>query len=658
MHAKSAPLGNNACHETRRGNRTFTSPGNIQSRAGFQNRSGNGKNPRKLGSIDLSRTTPISVPSQQRPFAIAGLRQVLRDAWAMTSPYWLSEERWSAWGLLLAVIALNLGIVYINVLLNKWNNAFYDALQARNYTVFLHQLIRFSWLAGLYIVFAVYQYYLNQMLQIRWRRWLTERYLHGWLTDAAYYRMQFAASEADNPDQRIADDVPQFIASTLTLGMGGMGAVVTLISFVAILWGLSGTLTIPGSSMKLPGYLVWAALLYALVGTWLTDWIGRPLVRLNFDQQRYEADFRFNLVRFRENAEGVALYHGEADEFRTFRERFSHIIGNWWSIMRQQKRLTWLTAGYGQAAIIFPIVVVAPRYFRGQILLGGLMQTASAFGQVQDSLSFILSSYTDIATWRAVVERLAGFKSALKVAHIQAATKGGIHLVDGNGGGLIVDRVELDLPNGQPLIADVNFSLARGESALVSGPSGVGKSTLLRAIAGIWPFGRGEIRMPSNPRVLVLPQKPYLPIGTLREAVSYPMQASGVDDASLREALDAVGLKDLAGKLDEMSHSTLQLSPGEQQRIAFARALVQKPDWLFLDEATSAVDEPTEARLYRLLRDRLPRTTLFSIGHRATLRSFHDRQLFVQPDSNGPASIVELSASAASKSVERSGSLS
>ena len=606
----------------------------------------------------MSRTTPISVPSQQRPFAIAGLRQVLRDAWAMTYPYWLSEERWAARGLLLAVIALNLGTVYINVLLNKWNNTFYDALQDKNYAVFLHQLIRFSWLACLFIIFTVYQFYLNQMLQIRWRRWLTERYLHGWLTDAAYYRMQFAPSEADNPDQRIADDVPQFIASTLTLGIGGMSAVVTLISFVTILWGLSGTLTIPSSSMKLPGYLVWAALLYALVGTWLTDWIGRPLVRLNFDQQRYEADFRFNLVRFRENAEGVALYHGEADELRTFRKRFSHIIGNWWSIMRQQKRLTWLTAGYGQAAIIFPIVVVAPRYFRGQILLGGLMQTASAFSQVQDSLSFIVSSYTDIAAWRAVVERLAGFKSALKVAHIQAATKGGIHLVDGNGGGLIVDRVELDLPNGQPLIADVNFSLARGESALVSGPSGVGKSTLLRAIAGIWPFGRGEIRMPSNPRVLFLPQKPYLPIGTLREAVSYPMQASGVDDASLREALDAVGLKDLAGKLDEMSHWTLQLSPGEQQRIAFARALVQKPDWLFLDEATSAVDEPTEARLYRLLRDRLPWTTLFSIGHRATLRSFHDRQLFVQPDSNGPASIVELSASAASKSVERSGSLS
>jgi vitamin B12/bleomycin/antimicrobial peptide transport system ATP-binding/permease protein len=603
----------------------------------------------------LSRTTPLSGPNHQRPFAITGLRQVLRDAWAMTHPFWFSEDRWAARGLLLAVIALNLGIVYINVLLNKWNNTFYDALQDRNYTVFLHQLIRFSWLAGLFIVFAVYQFYLNQMLQIRWRRWLTEHYLRGWLTEAAYYRMQFVAGDADNPDQRVAEDVPQFIASTLNLGIGGMRAVVSLISFVAILWGLSGTLTIPGSSIRLPGYLVWAALLYALAGTWLTDWIGRPLVRLNFYQQRYEADFRFNLVRFRENAEGVALYHGEADELRTFRERFGSIVRNWWGIMRQQKRLTWLTAGYGQAAVIFPLIVVAPRYFRGQILLGGLMQTAAAFGQVQDSLSFIVSSYTDIAAWRAVVERLAGFQSALKLAHIQAATKVGIHHADGNGGGLIVDGVELDLPGGQPLIADVSLSLGRGESALLSGPSGVGKSTLLRAIAGIWPFGRGEIRMPSNTRVLFLPQKAYLPIGTLRETVSYPLPAGGVDDTNLREALDAVGLTELAGRLDETCHWALQLSPGEQQRIAFARALVQKPDLLFLDEASSAVDEAAEARLYRLVRDRLPRTTLFSVGHRATLRSFHDRQLFAQPDGDGPASIVEVTASGGSNGVECGG---
>jgi putative ATP-binding cassette transporter len=587
----------------------------------------------------LNGTSELREPSHQRNLAITGLRQLLRDAWAMTYPYWSSEDRWAARGLVLAVVGLNLGIVYINVLLNKWNNAFYDALQAKDYTVFLHQVIRFSWLAGLFIVFAVYQFYLNQMLQIRWRRWFTDHFLRTWLTDGAYYRMQLEGGAADNPDQRVSEDVPLFISSTLNVAIGGMRAVVTLISFVAILWGLSGTLTI--HSIRFPGYLVWTALLYALAGTWLTDRIGRPLVRLNFEQQRYEADFRFNLVRFRENAEGVALYHGEADELRTFRERFASIVRNWWGIMRQQKRLTWLTAGYSQAAIIFPLIVVAPRYFRGQILLGGLMQTAAAFGQVQDSLSFIISSYTDIAAWRAVVERLTGFQDALELARIQTAAGTGIRHADGNGRGLTADGVELDLPSGTPLIADVNLSLRRGESILLSGPSGAGKSTLLRAFAGIWPFGHGEIGVPANSRVLFLPQKPYLPIGTLREAVSYPMPPGGVDDDTLREALDEVGLPELANRLNESSHWTLQLSPGEQQRIAFARALVQKPDWLFLDEATSAVDEATEARLYRLLRERLPQTTLFSVGHRATLRPFHARHLFVQLDGNDPASLVE-----------------
>ena len=572
-------------------------------------------------------------------------RQLLRDAWALSHAYWFSEERWAARGLLLAVVALNLGIVYINVLLNKWNNAFYDALQYKEYGIFFHQLIRFSWLAALFIVFAVYQTYLNQMLQIRWRRWFTERYLRAWLTEGAYYRMQIAAGETDNPDQRIAEDINLFISNTLNLAIGGMRAAVTLLSFVVILWGLSGTLTIPmGSSViRLHGYLVWAALLYALVATWFTDWIGRPLIRLNFDQQRYEADFRFSLVRFRENAEGVALYHGEADELRAFRDRFAGIVRNFWSIMRRQKRLTWFTAGYSQAAVIFPFVVVAPRYFRSQILLGGLMQTAAAFGQVQDSLSFIVSSYTDIAAWRSVVERLTGFQGAIERARLQASTHAGIHHGERNGGGLSVDGVELDLPSGKPLVAGVNLLLGRGDSALLSGPSGAGKSTLLRAIAGIWPFGRGEIDMPANARVLFLPQKPYLPIRTLREVVSYPMRGGGVDDATLCEALEAVGLPHLVHRLDETEHWALQLSPGEQQRIAFARALVQKPDWLFLDEATSAVDEETEARLYGLVRERLARTTLFSVGHRATLRPFHVRKLVVQPDGDGPASIVEMS---------------
>jgi putative ATP-binding cassette transporter len=562
----------------------------------------------------------------------------------MIRPYWVSGDRWAAWGLLLAVVLLTLGMVYINVLFNRWNSDFFNALQEKNQTAFLAQLIRVSWLIAVYIVLAVYQLYLTQMLEIRWRRWLTDRYLRAWLADGAYYRMQLVAHETDNPDQRIAEDLNLLASHTLALFVGGLRASVTLATFVAILWGLSGTLTVPvgGFLVTLPGYMVWVAVLYAIAGTWLTDWIGRPLVRLNFDRQRYEADFRFSLVRFRENTEGVALYRGEADELRGFRERFEEVVRNWWGIMRRQKRLTYFTSGYGQAAWIVPSVVAAPRYFRGELGLGGLMQTIGAFQQVQDSLSFFVQSYKEIAAWSAVVERLAGFERALERVHLQAASGGGVRRAEGGATHLTVEGVDLYLPDGQPLMANVNLSLLRGDTVLLGGASGSGKSTLVRAIAGIWPFGSGKVRVALDARVLFLPQRPYLPIGTLRNVVTYPMPAGGVDDAALREVLEAVGLSELAGCLDEATSWALQLSPGEQQRIAFARVLVQKPDWLFLDEATSALDEKTEADLYRLVRERLAKTTVFSIGHRATLRPFHARLLVVQLSENGPASIVEV----------------
>jgi putative ATP-binding cassette transporter len=576
------------------------------------------------------------------------LRRTLSNAWAMIGPYWFSDDRWAARGLLLAVVLLTLGMVYLTVLLNQWNNAFYSALQDKDLVAFRGQLLRVTWLIGIFIVLAVYQVYLNQMLEIRWRRWLTDRYLRAWLADGAYYRMQLVARETDNPDQRIAEDVHLLAAHTLGLFTGGLRAIVTLVTFVAILWGLSGTFTVPmgGFSLAIPGYIVWVAVLYAVVGTWLTDWLGRPLVRLNFDKQRYEADFRFGLVRFRENTEGVALYRGETDEFRGFRQRFEDVVGNWWGIMRRQKRMAYFTNAYGLGAWIVPSIVAAPRYFRGEIGLGGLMQTTQAFQQVQDALSFFIQSYKEIAAWSAVVERLAGFDRALEHVRRQS-TESGVRVAAGRPTQLTVEGVDLDLPDGQPLMTNINLSLRQGDTVLLGGASGSGKSTLVRAIAGIWPFGRGDIHVPKDARVLFLPQRPYLPIGALRDVVSYPMPADGVDDKTLREALEAVDLKDLTGRLDEAAHWALQLSPGEQQRLAFARALVQKPDWLFLDEATSAVDEGTESRLYQLVRERLPETTIFSIGHRATLGPFHARRLMVEPRANGPASIVELPAAPA-----------
>src|SRR6266436_3866671 len=505
--------------------------------------------------------------------SVGRLRRTIPDAWRIIRPYWFSDDRWPGLGLLLVVVTLTLGMVYLSVLLNRWNNDFFTALQEKNAVAFRRQLVQVGWLVGAFIVLAVYQLYLNQMLEIRWRRWLTERYLRAWLTDRAYYRMQLVARETDNPDQRIAEDVHLLASHTLGLFSGGLRAIVTLATFVAILWGLSGTLIVPVGlfSIVIPGSMVWVAVLYATAGTWLTDWLGRPLVRLNFDRQRYEADYRFSLVRFRENTEGVALYSGEADEFRGFRKRFEHVVGNWWGIMRRQKRMAYFTSGYGLGAWIVPSIVAAPRYFRGELGLGGLMQTSQAFQQVQDALSFFVQSYKEIAAWCAVVERLAGFERTLDSMHRQAGT--GLRRVEGRASHLSVAGVDLYRPDGQPLMANINFSLRRGDSVLLSGASGSGKSTIVRAIAGIWPFGRGEIRAARDARILFLPQRPYLPIGVLRDVVSYPMPAGGVADETLREVLEAVGLDQLAGRLEEDTYWALQLSPGEQQRIAFARAL-------------------------------------------------------------------------------------
>jgi putative ATP-binding cassette transporter len=558
------------------------------------------------------------------------LRHFLRDSWRLAKPYWFSEDRWAAWSLLAIVVAMNLGLVYINVLLNKWQNTFFNAVQEKNAAVFFHQLWVFTWLAAIFIAVAVYQLYLNQMLQIRWRRWLTDRYLTAWLSDRTYYRMQLMAGDADNPDQRIAEDVRLFVNRSLSLSLQFLSAAVTLVSFLGILWVLSGPMTLPWLGWTVPGYMVWAALLYSIVGTWLTEKVGRRLVRLDFDQQRYEADFRFSLVRFRENTEGVALYRGERDEMRSFRERFARVVTNWRDIMGLQKRLTGFTVGFGQLAVIFPFVVAGPRFFRGEIALGGLMQTSQAFGQVQGALSLIVDYqlYPQIAEWRAVVSRLVGFEAAMARSRPVAGTE---HIERGDEPeGISLEGVDLNLPDGQPLLKGAIAHIDGGERVLVTGPSGAGKSTLFRAIAGIWPFGRGRITVPPDARVLFLPQKPYLPIGSLRDVVSYPMRATGVSEDALREALEAVGLPRLGTRLDEVAHWALQLSPGEQQRIAFARALIQKPDWLFLDEATSAVDETTEQRLYALVQERLPATTVISIGHRPTLGAFHSRRLVVR----------------------------
>jgi putative ATP-binding cassette transporter len=566
---------------------------------------------------------------------VTGFASTLATIWRLASPYFRSEDRRAGRALLAAVIAIELSIVAINVLLNQWNNRFYNALQDRDWDAFVNQLLIFCVLAGIYIVLAVYQIYLNQWLLIRWRQWMTKAYLGKWLGASNHYRMQLLGDAADNPDQRIAEDIQMFIERTLSVGVGLLGALVTLGSFIIILWTLSAAapLHLFGSAWDIPGYLVWAALIYAMIGTFLTHWIGWPLVGLNFMQQRFEADFRFNLVRVRENSEQIALLAGEPADTGRLLERFGRVVENWLQIMSRTKKLTFLTSAYSQVSIVFPYVVVSPAYFAGSMQLGGLMQTASAFNSVQNSLSFFINVYRTLAEWRAVIARLEGFDLAVHAGRAAAHTSPVIEVQPAaEQRGLALDGLAVDLPSGAPLVAADAIVLQPGERVLVTGPSGSGKSTLFRAIAGIWPFGSGRVRTPQQARLMMLPQRPYFPIGTLATAITYPAEPGTFDRERLAEALTAVGMPALVPRLDEEAHWNRMLSLGEQQRLGIARALLQAPDILFLDEATASLDEPAEAALYRLLQDRLPAATVVSIGHRSTLKAFHRRRLALERD--------------------------
>ncbi|RVT98809.1 ABC transporter ATP-binding protein/permease [Rhodovarius crocodyli] len=559
--------------------------------------------------------------------------KVLKDAAALAAPYFKGEDKVRGWLLLLAVVALNLTLVGASVLLSYWNREFFNVLQARDAEAFWQLL--FSWrtteggtmpgfvgIAVIYILIAVYQLYLRQALQIRWRAWMTEKQMARWLADRAYYRIALTMPGTDNPDQRIAEDIRLFVDTTLTLGLGLMRSVVSLFSFILVLWALSGPLEVWGISI--PGYMVWVALAYAVVGTWFAHLIGRRLVRLNFTQQKVEADFRFALMRLRENVEAVALSAGERDEHASLLTRFRALIGNWWEIMVATKRLTFFTAGYTQVAIVFPIVVASPGYFAGRMQLGELTQTSGAFGEVQGALSWIVDNYSNLTEWGATVERLTTFSRAIDEAAAAEAT--GVRSLH-EGGALELRDLSISLPGGRVLLEPTDLTINPGEHVLLAGASGSGKSTLLRAIAGIWPFGTGSAALPKGARAMFLPQRAYLPLGTLRHALCYPTAEAGCDEAELLRVLEAVGLGHLRDRLDAEDAWAQRLSGGEQQRVALARALLQKPDWLFLDEATASLDPESEGHLYRLLKQELPGTTVVSIAHRESLAQYHERRI-------------------------------
>jgi putative ATP-binding cassette transporter len=561
---------------------------------------------------------------------VNNIRSTLATVWRIAAPYFRSEDKWAGLGLLAAVVVIELALVANDVLVNQWRNRFYNALQEKDWNGFVREIIVFCVLAALLVVLSVYQLYLNQWLQIRWRRWMTTKYLGEWLHGANHYRMQLQGDAADNPDQRITDDIKLFVASTLNISLGLLSAVVTLFSFVIILWGLSAEapLHIFGSEFAIPGYLVWGALIYAIFGTALTQWIGSPLVNLDFQQQRYEADFRFSLVRVRENSEQIALLQGEPGERRQLSERFGRVIANWYAIMSRTKRLTAFTQSYAQAAVVFPMILTAPAYFAGKIQLGAMMQTAEAFGSVQGALSFFVSTYRSLAEWRAVVARLDGFEMAISGAATLATSADSIDVVSATGSNEIdLKQLLVRLPNGTPLVSADDFVIRGGERTLITGPSGAGKSTLFRAIAGIWPYGTGSIAIPASARLMMLPQRPYFPVGPLQTAIVYPSEANAFGPDQVKDVLVSVGLPQLASQLEQEAHWNRMLSLGEQQRLGLARALLHAPQYLFLDEATASLDEASEARLYSLLEEKLPATTIVSIGHRSTLQAFHQRNV-------------------------------
>ncbi|MDO8771134.1 MAG: ABC transporter ATP-binding protein/permease [Burkholderiaceae bacterium] len=569
-------------------------------------------------------------------------RLFVRRVAALSMPYFRSDQKWLSRGMLLAIVVLNLASVYLLVLLNDWNRVFYDALQNKDAVVFWQQLWRFSYLAFSFIIIAVYKFYLTQLLEMRWRAWMTAHYLQRWLSNQTFYKLEllrFAASTTaaaltgqptspDNPDQRISEDVNQFTSATISLSMGLLNSVVTLLSFVGILWGLSGAFafSVGGASYTIPGFMVWAALLYCVLGSVVSHYIGRIQIPLNFKQQALEADFRHHMVRVREYSESIALDRGEQVERTHLGARFTHVLGNYLALLKAQKNLIWFTVGFGQAAVIFPFVVAAPRYFSGAIALGELMQIASAFGQVQGALSWFVDSYSSLASWRATTDRLTSFDESMAASEalaVQPATTLGAPLAETNQ--LAAKDLSLALPGGQVLLSRISLKAQAGDSILLSGPSGSGKSTLFRALAGIWPFTKGHIHLPAN--AMFIPQRPYFPNGRLRDALAYPEPASSYTDAMLQDALTLALLPQLTGRLDDEDAWGQILSGGEQQRLAIARVFLKKPQWIFADEATSALDVDAENTLYkRLLAGvNIAKGAIISIAHRPSVAAFHNQ---------------------------------
>lgn len=563
-------------------------------------------------------------------------REFIVGLFHLITPYWNSEEKKSARLYLAAIITLTIAAVYMTLLLNEWFNSFYSALQNYDSGAVYRGLLRFTGLAFAHIAFAVYSYYLQQRLALRWRKWMTKNYLAKWTGQQMYYRLEmFSQGTADNPDQRISEDINLFTARTLSFMSGLLRSATTIVCFIFVLWNLSEILSFSaaGQEFHIYGYLVWTALAYSVLGTWITHKVGHRLVSLNYLQQKLEADFRFSMVRLRETAESVAFYNGAAKEESFLSNRFVTLLRNTLFIIKKQKQLSWLTNSYAQIAIIFPFVVAVPRYLSQNISLGGLMQIANCFGKVQDAMSYFVDVYASLAEWQSCAERLLSFDKHIAAIEKETEEKSGSLVREETPDRLRLTDVTISVPamdenkRTREIISSASCTIKSGEHVILKGPSGSGKSTLLRTLAGFWPYVKGHISMPAPSEMMFIPQKPYIPMGTSAEAASYPLETA--DKELLFPLLMECGLSHLMEKPDTEADWSHILSLGEQQKLAFVRVFLRKPKWVFLDEATSAMDEETEEKMYRLL-TALPGTTVISIGHRSTLDKWHNRVLRIE----------------------------
>lgn len=550
----------------------------------------------------------------------------LRQLWRLTRLYWVSPDRWFGRSLLAGAVVLELGAVYGTVWLSQVQRRIFDALQDKSAASFGSAVAVFLAVALAFVLVTAYRIYVRQKLEIRWRGWLTDHYLERWMATRAYYRMELHEKQTDNPDQRIAEDIHSYVTSALGLSLSLLSAVATILSFAGILWTLSGSwqLRLFGADVRIPGLMMWVALLYAGGASWLSHRVGRRLVPISFDQKRYEADFRYGLVRFRESAEPVAFYGGEEGERASAHGRFGRVVENWARLIRAQRNLSLFTTGISQANGIVPLLMAAPGFFLGRLTLGAVVQTNIAYSNVSSSLTWFMFAYQEIADWRASLERLFSFGDAIEEADREIAAGRGIRLELRDEPRIRLVDLDVALPDGRPLISGVSGEITAGERVAIVGPSGSGKSTLFRAIAGLWPYGAGRVELPEKGLRLFLPQRPYMPIGSLRAAASYPSPEGAFDDETIAEALASLGLAHHATRLGDDAHWEQQMSGGEQQRLALARALLHRPDWLFLDEATSGLDEAMEERVYELLEERLPDAAVISIAHRPGVVQYHD----------------------------------